>query len=604
MSDWLTTKEMTSKKGDTAAARARAAREERQRAQHQVHSTQSSAAQTTAASQIQRRARVWLALLRSRTLMRQEWDAVASAVGASPTAGQQLVLCTWLLRFFEATHDAERLRTLSRLIVEGMEQGDAPRMFAGSALRKELALHWVATLRHLLLTLCRMVTPSEAHVAAVLDEVHAAVGKGGAASIASAAPNAAATNARKTLSVYFGPTLRLLLLLAEPPKWKLVVQLNAMAQGQPAAQAILLMAASALHACAERLVSAAGSLAHACHTVADASLLGAAVAVAALPLQQEGPSVPPAEAVRALLLGGLLSVPALCARVATAAPRLSKGGMVWARVTESGAALAAHISSSSHLDADLALCIGANLLTLVPTQPPPSAPQLVGLALLLEALLRHQPLPAGGSAGGAAAGGGRGAAPSGGQSYFHQIRGWSPKAPSAAIGAHLDAVAAQLSALWSPRLVTLLYSEALAVPLGTRPVDGPIHSLPPDGLQALAARAAVAAQLHVTTIRALAPHRLVALARLAYSSHLVPAIWSLLRRLDATAAMPLARLTEEIVRDPNACTLVPLVSLLLEAGSHLLLVIADKELHADGYPFSVEALARYAPQYKPTPTLL
>ena len=95
MSEFMTTKELTKNKGaETAAAKARAAREERQRAQQQAHSTQSSAAQSTAAARIQRRTRVWITLLHSRGLLRSEWDATVTAVGAAPTAGQQLVLCT------------------------------------------------------------------------------------------------------------------------------------------------------------------------------------------------------------------------------------------------------------------------------------------------------------------------------------------------------------------------------------------------------------------------------------------------------------------------------------------------------------------------------
>ena len=39
------------------------------------------------------------------------------------------------------------------------------------------------------------------------------------------------------------------------------------------------------------------------------------------------------------------------------------------------------------------------------------------------------------------------------------------------------AVAAQLGTLWSPRMLALLYSDALAVPLGVRPLDGALADI-------------------------------------------------------------------------------------------------------------------------------
>ena len=131
------------------------------------------------------------------------------------------------------------------------------------------------------------------------------------------------------------------------------------------------------------------------------------VAVAALPLQQGGASAaPPAEAIRAMVFGGLLSVPSLCARVGTAGARLGKGGLLWARITEQGAALAALTATQvSFVDPDVALCIGANLLSLIPTSPPPTPPQLLGLALLLDALLKMQPTASSSGAGTSGRGG-------------------------------------------------------------------------------------------------------------------------------------------------------------------------------------------------------
>ena len=84
---------------------------------------------------------------------------------------------------------------------------------------------------------------------------------------------------------------------------------------------------------APQLISAVGALTSAVHAFADASLLGAAIAVGCLPLQS--PSVTPKpEAVRACVLGGMMSVPALQQRVTTAAGRLGKDHALWARITE------------------------------------------------------------------------------------------------------------------------------------------------------------------------------------------------------------------------------------------------------------------------------
>ena len=585
MSEWMTDKQ-AGRKRDDAAARARAAREERQRAQEQQGNAKSEARRVAAAERVQLSARRYLALLEGRPLQRVEWDAAIAAVGASPSAGHQLALCSWLLRFFTPNADGERMRMLSRIIVDGMEQPQAPRMFASAALRKELALHWVSVLTRLLQTACRMIAPSEPHVAELLTEVSATDGSSSSRAGAAASSSLAA-NSRKRLSVTFGPVLRLLLLLAEPEKWKLITQLAGAPATAPAAQALTLMAQSAVHAAATTLISTSGALAFAVHAIADSSLLGAAVAVAALPLQQ--PGAPAAEAVRAMVLGGVLSVPALLSRVGTAAGRLGKSGLVWSRIADNGAAIGAHAAAGGHAqhDPDVALCVCANLLSMLPTSPPPSVPQLLGMAKLIEALLRLQPTVGDGSASSSASRGGGG-------SYFHLVRGWSPRAPSAGIAPHLDSVSTQLTSLWSPKLIGLLYGDALAVPLRTKAVDAAIAALPADAVQALAARAQIGAQLHLTSIKALAPHKGTALARLAYGTLLVPALWSLLCRLDATRASPLQRLSDDVLRDPLSTPSLPLLQLLLEAAAPLLAVLDDKELHEDRTPFSPDSLAHLA----------
>ena len=385
---------------------------------------------------------------------------------------------------------------------------------------------------------------------------------------------------QKQLSAHYGPLLRLLLLLAEPSKWKLVAQLGAHAAGQPAAQALQLMALSAVHGQAERLVVAAGSLALALHAAADTPLLGACVAVAALPLQ--GATPPPPAALRAFALGPLLRVPALTARVATAASRLGKDGVLWARVTELGASLASDAPSQIAAPDD-ALCIAGNLLSLLPAQPPPTATQLLGLARLVEALLVLQPTLTSKHGGGGGGGGGG--------SWFHQLRGWTSRAAAPALAEHLNAVATQLAALWSPRMLSLLYTDALAVPLGAAPADSGVRELSADGLQMLAARAQTAASLHLASLAALPPQKPLALARLAYATQLVASLWALLRALDAKRAVPLSKLTDDLIRDPLGTALAPPLLLFLEAACHLLPVIADKELHEDRTPFAPSDLA-------------
>ena len=96
MSEWMTDKQ-AGRKRDDAAARARAAREERQRAQEQQGNAKSEARRVAAADRVQLSARRYLALLEGRPLQRVEWDAAIAAVGASPSAGHQLALCSWLL---------------------------------------------------------------------------------------------------------------------------------------------------------------------------------------------------------------------------------------------------------------------------------------------------------------------------------------------------------------------------------------------------------------------------------------------------------------------------------------------------------------------------
>ena len=559
-----------------AVAKAREAREARRLAQEQRGTVEQAAAREKAVLKLQPTLRRHLTFLNSRTLQRNEWDAALAAASPSPPAGQQLALCGWLLRFFQPTKDDERLRAFCGVLVACMEQDQHPLMFVSLALNRHLALWWSNTTRRLLLTLCQLLSPG----AAVLSDLLKADPS------LTASANAAA--AKKRLNSHFGPLLRVLLLLCEPDKWKLGAQLNAAGgAGEQAARALGLMGQSVVLAAAESLASAAGTLALGVHAVADASLLGAAVAVASFPLQSAS-SAPTPEALKALLLGGLLRVPALTTRVGTAAARLGKGSLIFSRLTELGPSLAADVAASAEvLGADGALCVAGNLLSLLPAQPPPSAAQVLGMARLVGALLALQPQA--GSATPRASSSSSGVS-GGGNSYFHPLRGWTSKVAGAAISEHLDAVAAQLSALWSAKMLPLLYTDALAVPLGTRPVDGALRALNADQLQSLAARACAGAQLHAAALKALPPRRAPGLARLAYSTHLVPALWALLRLLDERKAVPFSRLIDDLIHDPTQSPHAPLLALLLEAGTPLLTVIDDKEVHEDRAPFAPDEL--------------
>ena len=529
--DFVTDKEATRSvakgKGDVAA-RARAAREERKQAQAQQTRIQQTAVHAAAAARIQACVRRRLDYRRASTVQRADWDQVVARCGQAASAGQQLALANWMFRFYAPDVDDERLRTLCKLVHDGLERDQPHQTIASLALRRELALNWVSLMRRLMVAVARLLAPSEPSAAAVL--ATALGGTAGAATAAARAADAATATSRKQLSAHFGPLLRVLLMLLEPPKWKLVGQLAAAPNGQPAADALILVAQSAIHAAADVVITAVGSLALRVHAAADGSLLGAAVAVASLPLQ--GASAPSFEAARAFSLGGLLRVPALTTRVTTAASRLGKGRLIWDRVTEQCAALAPHAASALGDDPDGALCIAGNLLTLLPAQPPPSAAQLMGLAYVVEALLRLQPTAAGWGAAGKSAS----------TTSFHLIRGWSPKAPAPAVAPHLEAVAAQLHTLWSKRMLSLLYTDALAVPLGTRPVERSLVALAPSALHELAARAQIGAALHTTALRAMPPLRATGLARLAYSTHLVAALWALLRALDEVCRAPIALL--------------------------------------------------------------
>ena len=224
-----------------AVARARAARQQRER----VSSTLSEQHRAAVASKLQVSARRFLTVLRSRALLRAEWRCPPS-----PSNGQQLVICLWLLRFFDPLHDGVALCTLCRAVVAGMEQEEPALMFAAAGLRREFALRWVDTLRRLLLACARLLDARDEPV----QKQALAAGMGGPSKQLSG-----------QLNGRFGPVLRLLLLAVEPAAWRLVHKLSASPAGQPAAGALTLMAQAALQGAMASVVASCSGFVLAMH---------------------------------------------------------------------------------------------------------------------------------------------------------------------------------------------------------------------------------------------------------------------------------------------------------------------------------------------------
>ena len=545
-------------------ARARAARQARQAEQAAAAAGGGQPAaqkKVAAALALQRRARLFMTACHGRPALRQDWDRWQAASSGGITAGGQLALTNWLLRFFQPVHDEERLRALVGSITVGMEQERPEHMFAAAGLRRELALRWVDTLRRLTLALARQLAAAPA--------------------LSGATPTAAVAvaEARRLLSARFGPVLRLALQLGDPESWKLVTQLAASPASVPASQALMLMSHSATAAAARPLVAALGVFTRELHAQLDPALLGAAVTIAARAVQQPQADAP----LIAAFAFGVLAVPALPGRLSTASTeRLRRGDLLWTRCVEHGPYLAGKAAKAFSADADGALCLTGNLLALLPVRSAnPQAALLVGGARLMTALLSVA--PASGKGG----------------STFHQLRGWSSRAPEPALIPHLDALQAQLELLWSPGTLRLFYTDDLCAALGTKPPDARLGTQDVQQLQNLAARAQIVASMHALALRRLPPLKPRAIARLAYSSHLVPCLWSLLRRLptaggggDGARGLLTWLLSAGAALDAEP--LLPLLMLMLEGIAHLFPVIDDAELFIEQHPFSPHDLAQLA----------
>jgi len=240
------------------------------------------------------------------------------------------------------------------------------------------------------------------------------------------------------------------------------------------------------------------------------------------------------------------------------------------------------------MDPDSALCLCGNLLALgFGGRPAPEdARQMLGAARLLEALLSM------------VVSSGKG----GGSSCFHQLRGWSAAPPSVELRPYLQYVQEQLLLLWSPAALRLFYTDELFVAVGTRPPDSKLTGLGTSEVQHLAARAQLVAAAHMAALRALQPLRPSVLARLSYSSHLVPCVWSLLRKLppraganksagaSARASGVLERLQSNFAQLHEE-PLLPLLALMLEGVAYLLPVLDDHELFDEKHPMSPQDLA-------------
>ncbi|KAL3922452.1 MAG: hypothetical protein SGPRY_004554 [Prymnesium sp.] len=450
-----------------------------------------------AASSLQLAARRFLVARRSRKLNRGEWDACfTSHAGSLPLAGQQLALSSWLLRFFDPRFDEARLGAIVTTIREGMENPEPEKMLASAGANRWLALTWLDVLRRLLLALGRGSVPP--------------FSCGGIALLRCSCRDPKATQ----LALWPLPASP----AADVRSGLLVQQLSP----SPSAQALCLLAHSALASASVPLVSSLGAFSRRFHFHLDPALLAATSAIASRSLAPQQPTESPARLAAALVFG-LLRVPALTSRLPPPAlERLRKegegGGRVWALLTEHGPAIAARVPSVFADDPDGALCVGGNLLSIWVggRVVGGEAVQVAGGMRLLEGLFSVCASAAGG-----------------GSSCFHQLRGWALCPPAPELRDFLGEVQSQLMLLWSPLALRLVYTPPLFSPVSSKPVDKELAALGSAPLPQLAARAQLGAAAHIAALRALPPLRPRALASLAYSSHLVACLWALLRRLPA-----------------------------------------------------------------------
>ena len=99
--------------------------------------------------------------------------------------------------------------------------------------------------------------------------------------------------------------------------------------------------------------------------------------------------------------------------------------------------------------------------------------------------------------------------------------------------------------------------------------------------------------MHAAALRGVPTMRGAALARLAYSSLLLPSLWSLLRRLSPRDGGALGRLLAA-APDPGREPLTPLLLLLAEGAAHLLPVLDEREVFSERRPFGPDELAHLA----------
>ena len=207
---------LKSRKEDTTA-RARAVRQTRQARHEEQASAALLLAHNAAATPIQRLARRWLRMVRSRGSLRAAW-----CIPSHPTAGQQLVLCDSLSRFFDPSLDGERIASVCHIVAEGLAGADGRSSVCSVALDRPRARRWAITLQRLHICCARLLEElsragrggSTTSTAAVL------VCSGGA--MGSASAGSAGISSRAQYTAIF----RLLTSFGAPHSWHLCKELS------------------------------------------------------------------------------------------------------------------------------------------------------------------------------------------------------------------------------------------------------------------------------------------------------------------------------------------------------------------------------------------
>jgi len=211
---------LKSRKEETIA-RARAARQTRQAHHEEQASAALLLAHNAAATPIQRLARRWLRMVRSRGSLRTAWS-----IPSHPTAGQQLALCDSLSRFFDPSLDGERIASLCHIVAEGLAGADGRSSVCSVALDRHRARRWAISLQRLHICCARL-----------LEELSRA-GRGGSTTSTAAVPvcsgramgsamgSASAGSAGISSRAQYTAIFRLLTSFGAPHSWHLCKELS------------------------------------------------------------------------------------------------------------------------------------------------------------------------------------------------------------------------------------------------------------------------------------------------------------------------------------------------------------------------------------------